>query len=208
MKALVVLVHGLWMNPLAMFPLRRSIRNCGFSVDRFSYATVEHGLQENAARLSRFLSRLDAPTVHLVGHSLGGVVILAALKEQAEPRVRRIVLLGSPVAGSTAGRTLARSRPGMWMLGSSLPIWSERPPPQTPDGVEVGVIAGNLSLGLGRLITRLPKPNDGVVTVAETTVVNATDSILLPVSHTAMLISRSVARNICAFLSDGRFEHN
>jgi len=70
---------------------------------------------------------------------------------------------------------------------------------------ELGVIAGCRSLGAGRLITRLPGPNDGVVTVEETCVPNARDEIVLNVGHSEMLLSAELVRQACAFLRHGHF---
>jgi hypothetical protein len=75
-------------------------------------------------------------------------------------------------------------------------------------GREIGVIAGNYAVGLGRVVAwDLPLPNDGAVTVAETQVAAACDRVELPVSHTGMLFSRRVALQTAAFLRDGRFDH-
>jgi len=207
MSERVILVYGLWMNPLALYPLGRKLEQCGFPVTVFRYASVGSPLDENAGRLADELETGRAKTLHLVGHSLGGLVILRALALRRLPHVKRVVLLGSPVAGSLAGRNLGRSRTGRWMLGKTLPVWSMPAPPRVPDGVEVGVVAGNLPIGLGRLVARLPHPNDGAVSVAETRLEAAADSVVLPVSHTAMIFSGRVARQVCAFVRDGKFLH-
>jgi hypothetical protein len=73
---------------------------------------------------------------------------------------------------------------------------------------EIGVIAGSRSLGAGRLIARLPEPNDGVVTVEETRIPNARDEIVLNVSHSEMLVSPKVARQACSFFRQGHFLHD
>ncbi|MEX0959831.1 MAG: alpha/beta fold hydrolase [Burkholderiales bacterium] len=204
----VVLIHGLWMHGAAMLPLGWRVSRCGFDVKHFSYRSVMRSLEENAQQLVSFLRAQDAGTLHVVGHSLGGLVALRALAMQNEPRVRRVVLMGSPVAGSAAGRGLARFRAGRWMLGRSLPLWSDPAVPAPPPGVEVGVIAGSLPFGLGRLFARLPTPNDGVATLEEAQHPDAVDSIVLPVNHTGMLLSARVAQQICTFLRDGRFGHD
>jgi hypothetical protein len=75
-------------------------------------------------------------------------------------------------------------------------------------GREIGVIAGSLPLGIGRVVAPdLPAPSDGVVSVAETRLPAMRDHIVLNVSHAGMLISHAVARQICAFLREGAFEH-
>jgi hypothetical protein len=67
------------------------------------------------------------------------------------------------------------------------------------------VVAGTLPIGLGRLIGPLPGPNDGVVTVEETGIAGMADRLVLPVSHSAMLVSARVADCVAAFLHEGRF---
>lgn len=207
-NACVVLVHGLWMNAAALSLLQMRVRNCGFRVVRFGYPTVRAGLAESAGRMSKFLKSLDANEIHIVAHSMGGLVTLRALELNANPRVRRIVLIGSPVAGSLSGRRLAKFPAGRILMGANSSIWGDHHRAKAPDGVEAGVIAGTMALGLGRLVGKLPRPNDGVVSVEETKLGNATDTILLHVSHTAMLFSGNVGRQVCHFLEHARFMHD
>jgi hypothetical protein len=63
-------------------------------------------------------------------------------------------------------------------------------------------------MGLGRLVSGLPQPNDGVVAVTETLLPGATDFIALKVAHSEMLASRRCAAQIAAFLESGRFLHD
>jgi pimeloyl-ACP methyl ester carboxylesterase len=195
------------MNELAMVPLQSRIKKCGFRVNRFGYPSMRAGLEENAARLSSYIEALEADVVHMVAHSLGGVVTLRALQLRPDLRVQRIVLLGCPVAGSLSGRRLARNRAGRLLLGKSDRIWEAQSVNASPDGVAVGIIAGSVPIGLGRLFGRIPQPNDGVVAVAETRVINAADDVVLPVNHTGLLLSSRVARQVCNFLRDARFVH-
>jgi hypothetical protein len=46
------------------------------------------------------------------------------------------------------------------------------------------------------------------VSVAETELPGARDRIVLPVSHSGMLISRKVADQIASFLRNGHFGHD
>jgi len=54
----------------------------------------------------------------------------------------------------------------------------------------------------------LPDPNDGVVAVEETKIPGLHDQIVLNVSHSGMLISASVAKQVCMFLQNGNFSHS
>ncbi len=190
-----------------MFGLHARLKRCGFEVIGFSYASMRNRLDKNAAQLSRFIDTIEADVVHLVAHSLGGLVTLRALQMRRHPRVRRIVLLGSPVAGSLSGRRLARFGAGRLLLGNSRHIWDGKFENVSPEGVAVGIIAGSVPIGLGRLLGKIPGPHDGVVAVAETQVINSTDTIVLPVTHTALLLSGRVGRQVCSFLRDARFVH-
>jgi pimeloyl-ACP methyl ester carboxylesterase len=200
----VVVVHGLWMNGLAMLPLARRVERCGFEVTRHGYQSVRRGLHENARRLATACERSGA-ALNLVGHSLGGLLIMTMLHDHPEVKVHRVVLIGSPYANSAAAQGVARFATSRGLLGRTIQDWLRQPRPPVPDGVELGVIAGDVSIGLGRLFSRLPKPNDGVVILHETQVPGAADSIVLHTSHSAMLVSPAVAHAVCAFLKNGSF---
>ena len=200
----VLVVHGLWMNGLAMLPLARRLERCGFAVTRHGYQSVRRGLRENARRLAAVCEKSGAP-LNLVGHSLGGLLIMTMLHIHPQVRAHRVVLLGSPYANSVAAQGMARFATSRGLLGRTIQDWMRQPRPPIPDGVEIGVIAGDVSIGLGKLVAHLPRPNDGVVMLDETRVPGAADSIVLHTSHSAMLVSPAVARAVCAFLKTGRF---
>jgi pimeloyl-ACP methyl ester carboxylesterase len=201
----VVLVHGLWMNRLAMLPLAHRLERCGFRVTRHGYRSVSCGLRENARSLAATCAK-GSGRLHLVGHSLGGLVIMTMMHAYPEIPVHRVVLIGSPYADSAAARGAGRFAWSRYVLGRTIRDWLRQPPPPVPMGVALGVIAGNGSVGLGRLLVDLPAPNDGVVMLDETRVPGAADSIVLRTSHSAMLVSAAVARAACAFLKHGKFE--
>lgn len=205
---LVVLLHGLWMPAAVMLPLAWRLDGGGFHTRLFGYPSMRAGLLENAEQLARFVAALNAEKVHLVGHSLGGLVILCMLEREPELPPGRVVLLGPSYRDSYAGRVLAGHSIGTHMLGRGMREWLELSKPASFPGREIGVIAGSLSIGLGRVVADgLPEPNDGVVTVAETELEAACDHIVLPVSHATMLLSHHVARQTEAFLRDGKFDH-
>jgi len=187
---------------------RRYLARMGFDAVCYSYPSVRFSLTENADRLARFARTLAQPRIHWIGHSLGGLVILRMLEREPALPPGRVVLLGAPYGDGYARRALAASRLGARMLGRSIGEWIDIKKPKNFPGREIGVIAGSLSRGLGRVVARgLPAPNDGVVTVAETELAAACDRIVLPVSHSGMLFSRRVARQSGAFLRDGKFDH-
>jgi len=201
----VLLLHGAWMNRWVMGYLAHALRGEGFAVQALSYRTMRGTLAEHLARVAVRIAALDAPRVHLVGHSLGGVIVLRYLQRGADKRVHRVVLLGSPVAGCRAAADLAQRAGGEFLLGASLGVWREPIDVSADPRFEIGAIAGTVAFGLGRMVMRLPKPNDGVVCVDETKFPALRDHLALPVGHTVMLASPRVARQSAAFLRTGAF---
>jgi pimeloyl-ACP methyl ester carboxylesterase len=208
--ATVILVPGLW-TPAAIFMLHgRWLQRRGYRVLRFGYPSVRATLSQNAQALRRHIAGTSGADIHLVGHSLGGLVILDMLRQEADPRLRRAVLLGTPCVDSHCAQRLTRVAGMPALLGRSIGEWLSRAPGAriAPwSGMDIGVLAGTRSVGLGRIVPDLPRPNDGVVTLAETQLPGATDFIALPVAHSEMLASRRCAGQIAAFLETGRFVH-
>jgi pimeloyl-ACP methyl ester carboxylesterase len=203
----VLLLPGLWMPAWVMIPLQQRIARCGFRTLRVGYASVRAGLQQNAQFLARCIEQSGSARVHLVGHSLGGVLALHATASLALHRVQRIVMIGSPYRDSHAARRLARLRLGRSMLGQCVPQWLACAKPLVPAQVEVGVIVGTAAFGLGALLAPdLPRPHDGVVSVEETSVPGMKAVVHVRVSHSYMLVSAKVGRLTCRFLRSGDFE--
>ena len=204
----VVLVHGLWVRGLVMEWLRRRLAQAGFSVVSYSYPSMRLSLTENAERLARYCRDRSPARMHFLGHSLGGLIVLRMFERGGSVPDGRIVLAGMPFGGSLAAQRLLRVPGGRAALGRSIAEWLRAGPPLPPADREIGVIAGNLPVGLGRVVAPdLPPPNDGVLSVAETVVPGVRDRIVLKVSHSSMLLSAAVAQQTCAFLQHGVFAH-
>jgi len=204
-----VLLHGLWTHGALMQLQRYYLGRLGLDAVCYSYPSVRLTLGQNAARLAHFSRGLGAARINWVGHSLGGLVILRMLEREPPLPAGRVVLLGVPYTDSHAGRSLAASRLGTHALGHSMHEWLAAKKPAGYPGREIGVLAGTLAIGLGRLVARdLPSPNDGAVALAETELAGASDRIALPVTHTGMLLSHSVARQTGVFLQTGKFDHS
>jgi pimeloyl-ACP methyl ester carboxylesterase len=199
----IVLVHGLWMRGWVMALLARRLKRRGFRVFSFTYSSMRATLSQNAASLAHFISAF--PGAHVVGHSLGGLVILQMLSDYPELPVGRVVLLGTPTHDCAAARALASRNWSRRILGKSLPQWYSRARRDGSYTREIGVIAGSLPIGLGRLVGEIARPNDGVVSVSETRLPGTKAQAMLPVSHTQMLLSSAVANEVAEFLRAGHF---
>jgi pimeloyl-ACP methyl ester carboxylesterase len=211
----VLFVHGLWMTGAESFFMRRHLAALGWRLAVFPYSSVAESIEKVAQRCAKHaatLARRTAQPVHLLGHSLGGLVIYRAFElgllepDQFSGDFCRVVLLGSPVRGSQSARALAANASTRRLLGdlggSQLP---QGVPPTWPFAAQLGIIAGTRPRGLGSLLAKFDGPHDGTVSVAETYMEGATDRCQMPVSHTGMVMSQPVALQVAAFLDQGRF---
>ncbi len=193
----VVLVHGLWGTDLGLRPLGRRFRRDGLGVAYFRYPSATGRIGEIARRLREFVERTEGGRVHLLGHSLGGIVIASMLASDPPPRAGRVALLGCPIRGSEAVARISGSRLGRRMMGpvAREGIVENRPP--APTGREVLVVAGTFPLGIG-LLLGLPRPHDGWIRVSETSVEGAR-TVRSGAWHFGLLLSPGVAARISAF---------
>ena len=196
------------MNGLESFLLRDRLTKAGFAPSAFRYPSMNSTLSEVTTALAAHL-RSFGGTVHLVGHSLGGVVVLETLEREADLPPGRTVLLGSPVQGSRAARSIAAWSVGPQLLGAlAVAELAREHDRHCRLPREVGLIAGCRSAGLGRLFSPLPQPNDGTICVDETRLPGATGHLVLDVSHTGMLMSSAVAGAVVDFLQSGKFSQS
>ena len=192
----VVLTHGLWMTGTEMRVLGGRLEEAGFRVRYFRYRSWRGGLAQAAGALREFVEGTEGERVHLVGHSLGGVVIAKMLEEAPLSRPGRVAMLGAPMGGSAAARIVSRRRAGRWLVGGVIREGIVEHAPKWPGGRDLLVVAGDIPLGSG-LLLGLPKPHDGVIRVEETRVEGAR-TVTVRASHVGLLLSRKVA----ALLSD------
>lgn len=195
-----LLLHGLWMRGYAMTLLAYRLRAAGFAPEIVEYFTLIQSPDVAAEWVRRRMQHYGERPVHLVGHSLGGLVALLATREHQ--RDGRTVCIGSPLLGSESARHVSAMMPlavgkSAGHLANGLASWG--------GSREVGVIAGNLSRGLGRMFRSLDGDNDGTVTVAETRLPGIADHLVLPHSHTGLPFAADCATQVVEFLRNGRF---
>ncbi len=209
----VVLLHGLGRSPLAMARLARDLRDEGYDVRNLAYPSQHADIRTLAdTTLGPVFTAAPAGTrVHVVTHSLGGILVRQYLHDHGTPAsLGRVVMLAPPNAGSELvdhlrGWRLYRRINGTagLQLGTdegSVPLGLGAP----PAGVEIGIIAGNVSLNpfFSALIAG---PDDGKVSVARTHLPGERDHVTLPYSHTWLMWRRPVLAEVRAFLRTGRF---
>ena len=205
--ALTILVHGLWMSGLQLTVIKRRLAADGsLRTLSFSYPTLVGSMSDHVRRLIDYAQAHRSERLHFVGHSLGGLVILRALQVTDDLPPGRAVLLGSPLQGSRTAQRLARVPFGRTLLGGALTEecveWSPR---EWSGRRDVGVIAGSMGVGIGRLFGNLADTHDGTVMVEETRLPGAKDHLVVAASHTGLLLSAEVVEQTKYFLEHGIF---
>lgn len=127
----VVLVHGLAGSRLDMLFLAKRLRSLGFNVENWGYWSLNTSIQTHADRLAAALKRLEnsdsVERIHLVGHSMGGIIIRAAMEEHHDAgqgsKIQRAILLAPPNRGSHVATKLD---PWLGWLAPSLSELSDR----------------------------------------------------------------------------------
>ena len=219
---IVVLLHGIGLGAWAMARLEHSLRAAGYRTINFTYPSRSLPLERLAAEWLPAQLRTrgfdTAQRVHFVTHSMGGIVVRAWLREEQRKNngrppagLGRVAMLAPPNQGSAVADRLRRFPPFRWFTGvngarlgtgaDSLPCtlgpW--------PDGIDLGVIAGNRALN-PLFSAWLGGPNDGKVSVASTRLAGMRDHLLLPHSHTWLQWRAETARAVGHFLQHGRFD--
>ena len=200
MQQAVVLVHGLWMGRWSFAWIAKHLESKGYKVYRFGYKTSSKPFSYNIQKLQAFVNSRKERTVHLVVHSMGGILSMRSLPDIR--KAGKLVMLCSPVNGSQTAKSMGQKKWTSWMLKHA------------SEALENGVInpkvfreslmiAGtSSSIGIARLVTKLPKPNDGTVGLQETMADWIGTHTTENTNHFRMLFHKNVQKTICQFLAD------
>ncbi len=213
----IVLLHGILKTPLELLPAAIYLRSKGYRVHILGYRTGQGSIHDIAEKVWHDMIRkgLDAPKLrlHFVAHSMGGLVVHDIIKHHAPEKLGRVVLWGTPLQGCEYADRLNDDRytgpifKWLWgTAGQELQIKADDPERERPMVYQAGMIAGNASLNpLARWHLEGAGVHDGIVPLARTFRTGLADHIVLPLSHTGLLVSPAVFKQTAHFLKHGRF---
>jgi pimeloyl-ACP methyl ester carboxylesterase len=200
-------VHGMGRSPLSGWPMLRQLKRAGLRTSTFGYAvSLEDFLAVRKRLVSKILALAAQEDYVLIGHSLGGVLLRAAVNTMPPEaqRPRHLFLLGSPLKPARLAQKLQSNliyrvltRDCGHLLGSTARM-SEVGPVSVPTTSIAGVRGLSSKRGLFR-----GELNDGLVAVSEVNAEWIADQVRIPVVHTflpsckrvAEIILERVARN-------------
>lgn len=203
MRGTVILLHGLLMRRPALLPMAWRLRKLGYRTGLFAYSSLWADPARAVDALAERLRALSPGPVHVLAHSLGGLVALEALRRHRDLPIGRVLCLGSPIAGSAAARGLQARGMG-WISGRS-GAFLRAGLDGLPPGIEVGMVAGSRPIGLGRLFGRFDGPHDGTVAVAETQLPGLAAHAVIHASHSGLIASAEAAALADRFFTSGGF---
>lgn len=213
-KGTLVLLHGLGRTSRSMRRLAAEGSRRGYRVSRLGYPSRRAGILEHAERIGRALSAVtDEGPLHVVTHSMGGIVLRAALANGwlVPERLGRVVMLAPPNGGSELADWLARTPLLRLALGPSGPELRTGPggiaAGLPPVSCELGIIAG--AVRRRSLAAALfGGPNDGKVSVARARVSGMRDLLVVERGHTFMMNAPDVIEQVFHFLECGCFDRS
>ncbi len=195
----VVLVHGLAAIPFVMRPLARSLRQHFGHVVNWGYASLWSRIERHAKELADLLRTLDDNNrpgqIHLIGHSMGGIICRVALNDYLPRRIGRLIMLAPPNRGSHVARRLApilgRICPPLHQLTDEDHSFVCTLP--QPSDLELGIIAARGDFMVFEPSTRLGCERDHIV---------------LPGLHSTVLWQAETADQVRHFLEHGKFRRH
>jgi triacylglycerol lipase len=201
----VILLHGQGRTRASMLLLKERLKTSGYETILYGYNVSSNTLDEITSALIRQIKEENTcPTYHLVGHSLGNIVVRNGFADRfAYPvGMGKIVMLAPPNKPAELAKQLRDNKIYHWLTGDSgqklgdEQFYSTLHVPLVP----FGVIAGTESY------TGLPRgPSDGVVLVESTKLNGMADWVAVPRTHTYIMNGEDTFHHVVHFLKYGQF---
>ncbi|MCA9078978.1 MAG: alpha/beta fold hydrolase [Planctomycetaceae bacterium] len=204
----VVVIHGIIRSSKSFAGLQKQVQGQGMHVIPFDYPSTRVPLKQSAALLDQVLKSLDGvERIHLVVHSMGGLVVRTYLQEhEPDPRLNRMVMLGVPNQGAEMANIMKDNLlykfvygpAGQQLVADPAGVIAKLPTPK----FEFAVIAGARGTpdGWNPLI---PGDDDGTVSVDAARLPGAADFMTVPALHSFLMDDATVQNATIHFLKQG-----
>lgn len=227
----VILLQGIVRSRFSLMRMARGLAAAGFEMYNLGGPSPRLALEEQVERFRRELEQLgwelarlnggEAPVMHGVGHSMGGVVLRVALAHAESIVPGRVVAIATPFLGTRVAEVVCQHRVARRVMGEALGdlTWHSaairRLASSVGEDPEVGVVLGqqhfqpllpsawiNAWLGL--------EDTDGTIQPASARGDGLwpppADVLTVRTGHTFMAEKAEVIRQTAHFLAHGRFD--
>ena len=183
----VIALHGILRSSKTWAEMQRVLEPDGYTFINFDYPSTQRPISDFADQLQALITTLDGiERIHLIGHSMGGLVVRRWCQQYADPRMGRLLMIGTPNSGAEIASMLKKNLlfqlimgpSGQQLVADPDEFISTLPLPT----MEFAVIAGAKGTpdGFNPLI---PGDDDGVVTVQSARLPGAVDYVSFPALH-------------------------
>lgn len=208
----IVLLHGLFRSANSMDAMEDALVDAGYNTCNINYPSTEYdiatlSIEYVLPEIQQCAGVVDS--IHVVTHSMGGIVLRYLHSKGELSNVDRVVMLGPPNQGSELVDELGDLDLFTWLngpAGNELATSDTSVVQQLPNVTfRLGIIAGNYSFNpfYSNLI---PGEDDGKVSVDRAKIAGMNDFIVMPVSHSFMMKDKEVIRQTLYFLAKGHFD--
>lgn len=206
----VILAHGIVRSSKSFARLSARLEKEGWVVVSFDYPSTRVTISESALFLRQVIDSLEGvESIDFVVHSMGGLIVRSYLSQTADrpdPRLRRMVMLGTPNQGARLANVLQSNvlfkavfgPAGQQLIEDPDGTIAALPVPHFPFAVIAGV--RGTEEGYNPLI---PGDDDGVVSVECTQLPGAADFLEIECLHTFLPLNRDVLDAAERFLKTG-----
>lgn len=209
-KESVVCLHGFLGAPWNMHYIEKHLKKDYWDATSWKYPSRDYFIEQHADKLVCYLTELanqkPNQAIHFVAHSMGGLVLLAALNNPLcpkEAKMGKVILLAPPAKGARWGRWLgqfsmarhiAKKFSGYELMTQTQFDYLGK----YPDSLQaVLVIAG--SLGFNPLFK---EKNDGTLAVRETFLSTPHKHIVINRGHKTIVFGKKTYSLIRQFLEN------
>jgi len=208
----VILLHGIIRSSKSMSRMQKRLTESGFVTVPFDYPSTQVNLDQCSAYLNRVVKSLDGvKQISFVTHSMGGLVVRNWLRDHSDPRVQRLVMIGTPNKGAEMADKLQDWKAyrlilgpaGQQLISGKAGAISRLPIPK----FEFAVIAGGKGTPEGYNLL-IPGDDDGTVAINSARLEGASDFISFPVLHSFLPLNAEVIDCADRFLRTGAFREN
>ena len=209
----VILVHGLARSPDTMKPMAAALKELGYQTTILSYPSRHQSIQiladDHLAPAIQNCQKEGAQKIHLITHSLGGIIVRDYLSRYKVKELGRVVMLAPPNQGSEVVDKIGHWRafkaingPAGGQLGTA-----DASPPKAlgPVTYPVGIIAGDRSINPINSCM-INGSDDGKVSIENTKVEGMTDHIVIHRTHPMIMRRQETITLSIRFLQHGRFK--